>query len=288
MIITYPPGGTTDLGGRVIAKSLEKQFGVSVVIENVEGASGAVGTGRVASAKPDGLTIGVTTGSAASRVPLIEDVGYQLEDLAPIGMAALNQGLVYVPQNSKYKTAEEFFQAAKDNPSTIKMGTSGAQSPQQVEMERLADEYGVKFRLVPFDGETLAITSLLGNNVDAVITTNGVGALAQVESGKLRVLAVGSQDRLDYVPDAPTFSELGYDSLIYAASTYIFVAPAGTPKKIIDMLEDGLEKALSEEETIKVIGEVRIPPKFIGAEALAAQMKDEREVLEPILKKLFG
>lgn len=288
MVVTYAAGGPTDLGGRAVARSFEEQFGVNVVVENIEGASGGVGTGQVANDKPDGYTIGMTTASATSRVPLIENVGYQVDDLAPIGAVSVGPGMIYVPADSPYQTGEELFDAAKANPDTITVGTPGAQSPQHVELQRLEDKYDVSFRLVPFDGESPAITALAGDNVDAVFGSNSAVSLGQVESGKARVVAVGSEERLDYAPDAPTLVELGFEGMTFGNSLFMLVAPADTPEDVLEQLESGLEKALENPEVVKVIGEERVAPEFIGSDELAAQMKAETTELKPILERLFG
>ena len=288
MVVSYAAGGPTDLAGRAIAKFYAKEFGVPVVVENVEGASGAVGTAKVAKSKPDGLTIGMTTSSAAGRVPLIQNVGYQLSDLAAIGVGTVGPGLIVVRADSPYKTADEFFAAAKAKPGTIKFGTAGASAPQHVELQRMDREYGIKFRLVPFQGEAPEVTALLGNNIDAGFASNAAVTLAQVDAGKLRVLATASDERLEYLPEAKTLKELGFDKLTYGTSYFILVAPAGTPKKILAKLESGLKKALDDPETRKVIGPERISPTFIGSSGLMDMMMDEQVVLKPILKELFA
>ncbi|MGH1561406.1 Bug family tripartite tricarboxylate transporter substrate binding protein [Mumia sp. DW29H23] len=288
MIVTYAAGGPTDLAGRAIAKSYEEKFGVSVVVENVDGGSGAVGTAQLSAAKPDGLTIAMTTASAASRVPLIEDVGYTLDDLAPIGVGTVGPGMLFVPADSPYQTAEEFFEAAKKSPGKITVGTAGAQAPQHVEFERMKSEYGIELNLVPFKGEAPAVNALLGGNVDAVFGSNAEVSLAQVEAGKTKTLAVGSTERLDYAPDAPTLVELGYDKLTYGNSMFILVAPDGTPDEVVATLEEGLQEALADPEIAKVIGEERVPTEFIGAKAISDQMHTEVSDLEPILTELFG
>lgn len=288
MVVTYAAGGPTDLGGRAVAKYFEEKFDVNVVVENVEGASGGVGTGRVAHAKPDGYTIGMTTASATSRVPLIENVGFSVDDLAPIGAVSVGPGMIYVPTDSPYKTGEELFAAAKAKPNTITVGTAGAQSPQHVELQRLEDEYGISFRLVPFEGESPAMTGLVGDNLDAVFGSNAAVSLAQVESGKARVVAVGSEERLDYAPDAATLTELGYDGMTFGNSTFILVAPADVPDDVLAELEAGLQEALEQPDVVKVIGEERVAPEFIGSDDLAAQMEAETTELKPVLEKLFG
>ncbi|TQM02802.1 Bug family tripartite tricarboxylate transporter substrate binding protein [Pseudonocardia kunmingensis] len=288
MVVTYAAGGPTDLGGRAVARHMEEKYGVPVVAENVEGASGGIGTAEVANSKPDGYTIAMTTASAVSRVPLIEDVGYTFEDLTPIGTVTVGPGMVYVPAGSPYQSGEDLFAAAKANPDTITVGTPGAQSPQHVELVRMKELYGVSFRIVPFEGESPAMTGLIGGNVDAVFGSNAQVSLAQVDEGKARVVAVGAAERLEYVPDAPTLVELGFPELTFGNSTFILAAPAETPAEIVASLESALQEALADPETVKVLGEERVAPEFIGSEELSGQMRAEVDQIGPILQKLFA
>lgn len=288
MIITYTAGGPTDLAGRAIAKYIESETGVSVIVENVDGASGALGTAKIAQSAPDGYTIGMTTGSAAARVPLMQDVGYSLDDLTPIGMGTLSPGLVVVPADSPYETAEQLFAEAEKNPGSISFGTAGVSTPQGVELERMKSEYGIEFKIVPFEGEAPLVTALLGKNVDVGFASNSDVTMTQVEAGKLRVIGHGSTDELDYLPDSVPISSLGYDKLVWGNSTYVLVGPAGLDPEVLSTLEGLLKGALDDPATRKVIGENRIPPEFVGSADLLEMMQQEQEELGPILDELFG
>lgn len=289
MIVTYAAGGPTDIAGRAVAQAFEKELGASVVVENVEGASGAVGSAEVARATPDGYTIGMTTTSAVSRVPVIEDVGFTLDDVIPIGAVTQGPGVLMVSADSPYETIEDLAAAAKANPGEVKIGAAGAQTPQAVEIERWESEYGVPAQLVPFEGDAPALTALLGDNVDAIVPSYNESVRAQHEAGDIRPLAVMGPERANYLPDVPTFAESGYDDLVYGISTFILIAPEGTPGDIVTKLEDGLEAAVNSPQTYKALdGEIMVPEEFIGSEELKSQMDKEIEVLEPVLKDLFG
>lgn len=288
MIISYAAGGPTDVGGRAIAAFMEKDLGTTFVVENKEGASGSVGTADVVRSEPDGYTIGMTTASAAGRVPLIEDVGYDLEDVQAIGVGTFGPGLIVVGADSGYSSIDDLIEEAKANPGGIKVGTAGASSPQHVELVRMADEYDVEFTAVPFQGEAPAVTALLGDNIDACFCSNAQTTMAQVDAGEFTILATGAPDRLGWVPDVPTLAESGFESLIYGNSYFILVAPADIPEGVLSTLEGSLEKALEDPATIEVIGEVRILDEFMGADALQKMMVDEQETLGPILMELLG
>ncbi|WP_338748788.1 tripartite tricarboxylate transporter substrate binding protein [Janibacter alittae] len=289
MTVTYAAGGPTDISGRAIAAAFEKQLDTSVVVQNVEGASGSVGSAEVARAKPDGYNIGMTTTSAVSRVPLIEDVGFTLEDVAPIGVVTQGAGVLLVGVDSPYESIDDLVKAAKDKPGEIKIGAAGAQTPQAVEIERWQSEYDVPVQLVPFQGDAPAVTALLGGNVDAVVPAYTESVQAHHEAGKIRPLAVMGSERVPFLPDTPTFAESGFEDLIYGVSTFILIAPAGTPDDVIATLEDALEKAVQDEATYEALsGEIMVPEEFIGSEELTKKMNEEIAVLEPVLKDLFG
>lgn len=288
MVVSYAAGGPTDVAGRAIANFMEDDLGITVVVENREGASGSVGTGEVLRSTADGYTIAMTTASAASRVPLIDPVGYDLEDVQSIGVATYGPGLVLVRADSEYETLEDLVAAAQADPGRLNFGTAGAASPQQVELVRWEREYGVNIEAVPFQGEAPAVTALLGRNIDGCFCSNAQTTLAQVDAGEFRVLATGSPQRLSDMPDVPTLAESGYETLIYGNSYFILVAPSGVPDETLEVLEGALERALQDEEIIQIIGEERIPDEFIGSDALQSLMEDEQTTLGPIFEELFG
>ncbi|MEG9225395.1 tripartite tricarboxylate transporter substrate binding protein [Aeromicrobium sp. Sec7.5] len=289
MIVTYAAGGPTDIAGRAVAASFEKELGVSVVVENVEGASGAVGSAQLSQAQPDGLTVAMTTVSAVSRVPLIEEVGFTLDDVIPIGIVTEGAGVILVPEDSPYETIDDLVEAAKDNPGEVTIGAAGAQTPQAVEIERMKSEYDVPLQLVPFQGDAPSLTALLGGNVDAIVPSYNEAVRAQVEAGAIRPIAVLGPERADYLPEVPTLAESGFEDLIYGISSFILIAPAGTPDAIVAKLEEALEGAVKDEETYAALdGEILVPDEFTGSDELETRIQEEIDVIGDVLQELFG
>ena len=289
MIVTYAAGGATDIAGRAIAQAFEDSLGVSVVVENVEGASGAIGSAEVAQARPDGLTIAMTTSSAVNRVPLIEEVGFTVDDVIPIGIVTQYDGVLSVPADSPYETIDDLIEAAEDAPNEITVGQAGAQVPGAVEFERMKAEYDVPFQVVPFQGDAPTLTGLLGENVDAAVTSWNESVQAQHEAGAIRPLAVMGVERTSYLPDVPTLAESGFDDLVYGTSTYIIIVPKGTPEAIVTKLETELEAAVNDADTRTALGgDIGVPEEFVGSEELSKQMATEAEALGSILQELFG
>lgn len=288
MIVTYEAGGATDATGRAVAAGLEEQLGVSVVVENVAGGAGSVGTTAIANADADGYTIGTTTASAVSRVPILQNVSYDLDDLHLVTMAMDGGGLLAVRADSEYETAEEFLEAAEENPDSVQVATPGAQSPQHVELDRLSSEHGISFRTVPFEGDAPAATALIGGNVDAVFSSNADLFVEYIESGDLRPLILGVPDQVDYGVEVPTFEDLGYDDIVYGQSDYLIVAPQGIPEEIASVFDEALEAVISEPEYAQRIGEAYVPEEYYDSEALSDFLSEEQEVLRPILEDMSG
>lgn len=283
MIIPYTAGGPTDLAGRSVASSLEEQFGQTVVVENLPGASGAVGTNEMLSEDPDGYTIMVFTGGTAVITPLSEEVGYASEDIAPIGLMTEISSVLAVNNTSEYESAEELLEAADAEAGEVNVGTPGASTPQAIELQRLAEEYSIEVSSVPFDGNTEMISALLGENVDAILANASEDIVAQIEAGEFRPLAVTTEERVDFLPDVPTLAESGYEELTLGNSIFALGAPADTPPEIVGELEGALEEALEDPEVREQIGEDYVPEEFVGAEELQERVEEIQASYEPIL-----
>lgn len=288
LIIPYAAGGPTDISGRAVGAYLEENLGQPVVVENITGASATVGTGELVSSPPDGYTLLVATTSPLVLVPLIDDVGYDKDDVETIGVSIETPAVLAVNTNSQYETAEQFFEAAAADPGGLSVGLPGANTPQGVELMRLRDEYGIEVSPVPFEGDSEAVTALLGGNIDALFDPAGEVVMTPIEDGEFRPLAVGPEERVEYLPDTPTLSELGYENLTLSTSTYGLVAPKGTPSEIISKLESTLEQALQDPEVREQINERYIPQEFIDAEGFRALLDDTWNTYEPILSRNGG
>lgn len=286
LIITYAAGGQTDAAGRAVANAMEEKLGVTVVVENVAGASGSVGTAQVVQSNPDGYTIGMTTTSAVTRVPLLQETGYTSDDVQPLALAVEGDALILVPEDSPYETAEDLFDAAEENPDSLTIGTAGAQTPHHVELQRLAMDHDISFRIVPHEGDAPNLTALVGGNQDASFTTNADITMEYIGEEEIRPLAVTRAERTDYLPDVPTLRELGYDDLVNGGSNYIIAGPAGMDEELVSKYESALEEILSDPEVVELIGEDKVPSEFVGADELNDAMAEEEEAVAPIYEQL--
>jgi tripartite-type tricarboxylate transporter receptor subunit TctC len=268
LLVPYTAGGPTDIAARALATHMEGQLDETIVVENLPGASGATAYQELISADADGHTLSMTALPTAVLNYLGgNDVGYTREDFAPIGVATQVPSAIFVPADSPYQDVEALFEAARANPGSVTIATPGATNTHAAETQRITELYDVPLTVVPFEGGSEVRTALLGGNVTAGFTNVSQDMLAPVESGELRVLAVGSEERLDYV-DAPTLAELGYPELTQSTTTFGVIAPAGTPDAVVQQLEDAMRAATEDPGVLETLDPNYVPEEFLGSDAL--------------------
>ena len=283
LLVPYAAGGPTDLTTRTVGSCLEDELGETVVVENLPGGSGALATTELVGAEPDGHTLSLVTAGTMVLTPLSNEVGYTTDDITPIGVMAEVPSVLAVGQDSPYADAEELFTAAEGGPGSVTIGVPGASTPQGIELQRLADEHDVEVTVVPFDGNAEMTTALLGGNVDGVLINASQDVVGNIDAGAFVPLVASSEERLSWLPDTPTFTELGYDGLTLSGSTFGLAGPAGLPDDVVTVLEDTLRTCLETDEVREQLGERYVPEEFVDADGLAQILDDTQEVYEPIL-----
>ncbi len=282
LIVPYTAGGPTDIAARAVAQYMEKELGQTVVVENKPGASGATAYQELIAAKPDGHTLSMFALPTAVLNYLTNQVGYSREDFVPVGSVTRVPSAIVVPASSPYRSAKELFEHAKANPGKVTVGTPGSTNTHAAETRRATQEYGIPLTVVPFNGNSEVQTALLGGNVVAGFLNVSQDVLPAIESGKLRALAVGTEERLDYV-DAPTLVELGYPALTQSTTTFGVVAPKGTPDPVAARLEATLEGALKEPTVVEKLDE-RYVDEFLGRTELEALFAEVEETFKNVPK----
>ena len=243
MLVPLQAGTAVDNVARAIAQKMATSLGRPIVVENVPGAAGQIGTERLARAAPDGYTIGFVNDSILTMLPnLNAKLGYDpLKDLAPVSRVAGNAFGIAVNPAFPAKTLAELIAQAKARPGDIHYASGGNGSPQHMAIEMLASAAGVKFTHVPYKGAAQALTDVLGGQVP--LLAQGLGVVSvQAKAGKLRVLAVTGTERSPLLPDVPTVREAGIADFEFA-TWFAVVAPAGTPRAIVDLLHAEIVKA---------------------------------------------
>jgi tripartite-type tricarboxylate transporter receptor subunit TctC len=245
MVVGFAPGGGTDTTARIVAKKLGDSVGQSVIVENKAGAGGTVATHQVAKSAPDGYTILLgSVGSLTVAPHLIAKLPYDpLRDLAPITMAVEFPNVLVVQSSMPANTLAEFVQLAKAKPGTIGYGSSGIGGIGHLAGALLAIVADIDIVHVPYKGGGPAMQDLLGGQIPAMIATPPT-ALPHVKAGKIRALATTGAARAALMPDVPTVAESGYPGY-EATNWYAYLAPAGTPKDVLERLQRELVQALN-------------------------------------------
>jgi tripartite-type tricarboxylate transporter receptor subunit TctC len=255
LVIPFAPGGSTSIVGRVIADKMSQLLGQSIVVDNRPGAGGTVGTKYVAKSDPDGYTLLLGyTGTLAIGPSLYKEVGYDpTRDFAPIGMIGNAPSALVVHPSFPAHTVAELIAYAKANPGKVNFGSAGVGSVNHITGEYFARSAGIQLVHIPYKGTGPALTDLLGGHIPMALApipaTN-----PNVAAGLLRALAVTGKTRNSLMPNVPTLAESGLPG--FEASLYYgLVAPAGTPRPIIDKLNTELRAALASDEVRKQLAQ---------------------------------
>lgn len=254
IIVPYPPGGSADLIGRMLADQLNDIMDQTVIVENRGGASGAIGSEAVARANPDGHTLLIGIGDTHAINPAVNpNLSYDaLADFEPISLLARQPLALAVGPSVEAETFEDFLQAAQSEPGSIfyaSNGTGGMQHLSMLSLEAQADFEAVH---VPFPGSGPAMADLIGGHVDAIfISLQGGGA--NFDAGTIRALAISSSERLDVAPEVPTFAELGLEEF-QAEQWYGLFAPAGTPPELVELISGHASDAIMRPEVADSLG----------------------------------
>ena len=254
LINPFPPGGAADVVGRPFAAVLEPIIKQPVVIETKAGAAGAVGAQFAASAKPDGYTLLVHIVSISGFAEMDKLFGRQPKftraDFIPIARFTEGPMVIVVNDQTPYKTLKELVDDAKQRPDGIIFSSSGLYGALHLPTALFMKSAGIQMRHLPTNGGGPALTAILGNNAQ-VLVTSVAAANAQIKAGKLRALACFSEKRAASLPDVPTMKESGYD-VLFSLWVGLF-APKGTPDAIVDKLREESKKAAATDQFKKAI-----------------------------------
>jgi tripartite-type tricarboxylate transporter receptor subunit TctC len=246
MLVPFPPGGSTDMIARTVQPKLQERFRQSFVVDNKAGAGGAIGAVAAKSAKPDGYTIFVSSlGPFVIGPHLIKGSGYDpLKDFDYITVAVQAPNVLAVRGDSPYRAFADVVKFMKANPGKMTFASAGIGTSDHLTAELFWQESALKGTHVPYKGGALAMTDLLGGQVDATFMNINTG-LPQIKAGKLRALAITSTNRSPLLPEVPTMEELGYKG-VTVYSWQAFAAPKGLPADIKAKLHDAIVAALND------------------------------------------
>ncbi|MDT3683594.1 MAG: tripartite tricarboxylate transporter substrate binding protein [Pseudorhodoplanes sp.] len=287
LVVPFPPGGGNDAMARIIADKLSTTLGQQVVVDNRGGAGGLIGTRAVAKAAPDGYTLLLGhTGTLGINPSLYApNTGYDIrKDFAPIGLIAVMPMAFMAYPPTPYKTVADLISAAKKEPGKINIGSSPKGTGSHLCAELFMSLSGAQMNLIPYKGTAQSINDLVGGHVS--VACNIIPpAFGNIKGGALRPLAVTSAKRSPLLPDVPTVSESGlpgFEAELY----YGLLAPAGTPREIVQKLNAELRKALASDDVKQRIAHDAAVPISSTPEEHAALLDRDESKWAALIKKL--
>ncbi len=279
MLVSFPPGGATDMVARAMAMEMGKDLDQSVVVVNRAGAGGSIGTAAIADAKPDGNTFGLISVAALTILPNMQSVSYSLDDFRYVCQAYDIPVVVVVAPDSPFQTLDELVAHAKANPGKLNYATVGPGSLPNMAALDWMRAAGIDMNHVPYKGEGPAVTDLLGGHVDLYLGTNA----AATRSG-LHRLAVASAERPAEIPEVPTLREAGYDvtwSIIGG-----ILAPAGMNDAHRNRLEQACERAAGTDAYQNALANLNILPLYANGADFRRNLERESELNRSLLESV--
>jgi tripartite-type tricarboxylate transporter receptor subunit TctC len=286
LIVPFPAGGGNDTIARLVAQGLGNALGQQVVVENRGGANGVIAMRQAAKAAPDGHTLVFANSSSTSiNIALYSNPGYDVRrDFAPIGnIAQMGIGIVSRP-DFPAKSVTDLVALAKQQPGKLSFGTSPPGSGSHLAAELFKATTGIDVTLVPYKGAAALTTDVLGNHIPVIFSVMPP-ALGNIQTGKLHVIAVTTPTRMSLLPQSPTVAESGLPGFA-AVLRYGLLAPAGTPRPIIDRINAELRKIVGSSEMLGRLANEGSDPVVSSPEEYAADMVREDELWGPLIRKL--
>ncbi len=286
VIVPYAPGGNVDISARIIAPPLGEVLGQTVVVDNRPGAGGNLGASLVAKATPDGYTLLVGSSGPLSVNPVIfKNLLYDtLKDFAPISTVQAVPLVVLAGPKSNINSIADVITAAKARPGKLTMASAGAGTTNHFAIELFAHMANVKLLHVPYKGSGPALSELLGGQVETMIDQLAA-SIGYVRDGRLKVLAVTTQQRAAALPNVPTLEELGYKG--YQAATLLgLLAPAGTPRPVVGKLNAAVRKIMDNNAVAERFRGLGANPGASSPEEFTTRIRDELEQWRTLVKQL--
>ena len=285
LIVPFPAGSSPDLIARILADKLAPALGQPVIVENRPGAGGNLGTGMVARAAPDGYTFGLSIpGPLAVNAVLYKKLDYDpFRDLAPVSLVAASPNLLVVDPKLNVDSVKDLVALAKSQPGRLNYGSVGNGSASHLTMELFKEAAGLDIVHVPYPGSPQVNTAILNAQISAGFVVPAT-AMPLVHAGRLKALAVTTSVRSIVLPEYPTLAELGYPQIVSTAWQGV-VAPARTPKPIVDRLSRELVAILRGEDVREKMLRLYFQPIGTAPQGLANLMRSEVERWGKVIRK---
>lgn len=283
LVIPYPAGGSADIIGRVTAEKIGAALGQTVIVENKGGAATAIGASQVARAAPDGYTLLLSATPVSTNALLYKNLTYKASDFVPVAGIAKTVNVLSINASLPAKNFSEFLAYAKANPDKLAFASSGQGGLLHLITEKFMSLTGIKATHVPYPGAGPAWIDYIGGRTQFYYDS-ALASIPYAKDGKIRILAVGNDERIGSLPDVPTMKEVGYPMIAYA--WYGIYAPAGTPKEIVARLNQEVNKAVASpdvKDRLAAAGGVGLSG---SPEQFAEFVKNDYDYWEGIVKPL--
>ena len=285
MVMPYAAGGPGDAVTRIFANAMQKTLGQTIVVDNTAGASGSIGSAKVARARPDGYTLLMIHVSHATNLAMFKSLGYHpVDDFEPIGSATNGPMLVYARNEFPAKDLGDFVSYLKANQAKVSIAHAGVGSASHLCALMMMNTLQVKLNEIPYKGTGPALSDLMGGQVDLLCDQTS-GTVPAVKAGKIKAYAVAGTARVASLPDVPAISEAGVQGFEITISFGLY-APKVTPKPALDALSAALQKAVVDPDVrqkLEAIGAAPVSPERARPEALRAHLKNEIDTLGGLL-----
>jgi tripartite-type tricarboxylate transporter receptor subunit TctC len=287
MVMPYAPGGPGDTITRVFAGAMQKHLGQQIVVDNTAGASGSIGTAKVARAKPDGYTLLMIHVSHATNVAMYKSLPYHpVDDFDPIGRATSGPMVIVTRNDFPAKNLNEFVAYVKANGPKVSLAHAGVGSASHLCGLMMMNALNVKLNEIPYKGTGPALTDLMGGQVD-ILCDQTSGTVPSVKTGKIKAYASAGKVRLPQLPDVPAISEAGVEGFDINISFGLY-APKGLPKPVMEQLTSALQKSVGDAEVrqrLEAMGITAVSVDQARPDALRAHLKYEIDTLGGLLVK---
>jgi tripartite-type tricarboxylate transporter receptor subunit TctC len=283
LIVTYPPGGSSDLMSRVYGAKLGEIWGQQVIIESKPGAAGSIGMDFAAKQPNDGYTFVVGNLGPVAVNPLLSPVPYNIEkDFVAVSQISQGPNVLVVRADSEFKSLKQIIEYARANPGKLNYGTSGPGSVSHLSSEMLKNITKVQAVEVPYKGGVLAVQDLLGGQIQFIFS-DSLPAMQHIRAGKLRALCVTGTQKYELIPE-PATCQSDAPGLV-AVNWWGVLYPAGTPKPIVDKLHQDTVKVLADPDTKKRFADLGVETKSSSPAEFAAFIKAEQEKYAKLIKE---
>lgn len=287
MVMPYSAGGPGDTITRLFAGAMQKTLGQQIVVDNTAGASGSIGTAKVARAKPDGYTLLMIHVSHATNLAMYKNLPYHpVDDFEPIGSATSGPMVIVARNGFPAKDLNEFVAYVKANASTVSLAHAGVGSASHLCGLMMMNALNVHFNEIPYKGTGPALTDLMGGQVD-ILCDQTSGTVPSVKAGKIKAYAAAGKARLPSLPAVPAIAEAGVQGFDINISFGLY-APKGTPRPVLEQLTAALQKAVADPEVrnrLDAMGVAAVSVEQATPAALRAHLKDEIDTLGGLLIK---